>query len=172
MAVGVANLVNTETPDADFPFGDLRDNPGDGSGTPVNRLMLSDPLQFFEKLMSEAGVTPSGIPDSEYSGWQLYDALRAIFPLREKIITTTWNMDTTASIAVAHGVANFLNIRRVDAVVLNNTNVAMVNIRGIADASIGFIDATEISLSRDNGGFFDSASYNAATVHVIISYID
>lgn len=171
MAVGVANLVNTETPDADFPFGDLRDNPGDGSGTPVNRLMLSDPLQFFEKLMSEAGATPNGIPDSEYNGWQLYDALRAVFPLREKIITTTWNMDTTAGISVAHGVADFLKIRKVEAIVLNNTSIALALLRG-TEGSVGFIDATDISLSRVGAGVFDSASYNAATVHIVISYID
>lgn len=171
MAVGIVNLVNTETPDADFPFGDLRDNPGDASGTPVNRLMLSDPLQFFEKIMSEAGSTPSGAPDSEYNGWQLYDALRTLFPCRQTIITTTWNMDTTASITVAHGITDFKKIRAIEVMVVNNALSAIIPLRG-DEGSVGIIDATIATLSRVNAGFFDSVSFNAATIYTTVSYVD
>lgn len=70
--------VNVQAPDADFPFGDLTDDNGTGNGTPANRELFSDALQFFEKLMSEAGIVPNGILDNEYNGWQLYDAFRKL----------------------------------------------------------------------------------------------
>lgn len=70
--------VNTQAPDSDFPFGDLTDDNGTGNGTPANRELFSDSMQFFEKLMSEAGITPNGLLDNDSNGWQLYDAFRKL----------------------------------------------------------------------------------------------
>ena len=37
--------------------------------------MYADIHQFFAKLMDYAGVTPNGLPDNDYSGFQLMEAL-------------------------------------------------------------------------------------------------
>lgn len=66
---------NTEAPNSDYPFGNLRDKSVSLPGTPVNKLVYADIHQFFEKLMDYAGITPNGLPDNEYSGWQLMEAL-------------------------------------------------------------------------------------------------
>lgn len=68
--------VNPATPE--YPYGSTKDNPGDGSGTPVNTRLVGDLCQLAEKLMDESGIAPNGLPDNDTNGWQLYDALIAV----------------------------------------------------------------------------------------------
>jgi len=66
---------NVVTPDSDYPYGRTKDDDGSNNGTPLNTLTHGDLHQFFEKLMDEADVTPNGLPDNAYSGFQLFEAL-------------------------------------------------------------------------------------------------
>jgi hypothetical protein len=72
------NLTNVEPASAEFPFGDLKNNTGTNNGTPVNRDLLTDLIQFGQKMASEAGITMNDVPDNEYDGWQLYEAFRKL----------------------------------------------------------------------------------------------
>lgn len=74
------NKPNVVAPDADFPFGRIKDKVGSNPGTPVNEVVYGDIHQFFEKLMAEAGVTANELPESEYSGFQLFHALQGAVP--------------------------------------------------------------------------------------------
>ena len=77
---------NTNAPSPAFPYGDLRDNPGDNTGTPVNRELLSDIIQTVEKIVDESGITPNGLLDNASNGWQLFDAMRKVFyPYKEYV---------------------------------------------------------------------------------------
>lgn len=80
MARNILQLTNVDPADSDYPSGRVRNNPGDNSGTPVNEALLGDMVQFFQKIMVEAGITPNQLPDNEYSGWQLYEAFLALMP--------------------------------------------------------------------------------------------
>jgi len=75
MAYSITDKPNTEAPSGDYPFGNIRDKQVSIGGTPVNKLVYADFHQFFAKLMDYAGVTPNGLPDNDYSGWQLMEAL-------------------------------------------------------------------------------------------------
>lgn len=66
---------NVVAPTSDYPYARIKDNPGDGTGTPVNELVYGDIHQFFERLMVKAGIVANGLPDNNYSGFQLEDAL-------------------------------------------------------------------------------------------------
>jgi len=70
---------NVEPVSVEYPYGDLKNNTGTNNGTPVNRDLLADSMQFFEKLMAESGIAPNGFPDNVTNGFQLFDALRKIF---------------------------------------------------------------------------------------------
>lgn len=70
--------INVIPPTVDFPFGDLKNNSGINDGTPVNRELLTDAMQFFEKMFSESGIIANGLPDSEADGFQLYEAFRKL----------------------------------------------------------------------------------------------
>lgn len=84
---------STISPDSDFPYGRVKDRAGSVPGTRVNELLVGDIIQFFEKLMADAVITPNGLPDNAYSGFQLNEALRALILLITR--TTIYNYTTT-----------------------------------------------------------------------------
>lgn len=45
------------------PFGTLRNNPGDNSGTPVDVDLVQDIMIFAEALMASGGIAPNGVLD-------------------------------------------------------------------------------------------------------------
>ena len=65
---------------ADYPHGRARNvtNPSDGTGTPLEKAWLNDLFGFQQALLSEAGITPSGAPDTARNS-QYLDAMRALF---------------------------------------------------------------------------------------------
>jgi hypothetical protein len=78
MALELVNKENVNAPDSDFPFGDVRDKTPTVGGTKYNRLTMSDYIQFFHKMMSEAGITYNNDLDNESNGWQFYEAFRKL----------------------------------------------------------------------------------------------
>lgn len=65
---------NVDSPTGDFPYGRINDDDGTGIGTPVDETVYGDFHQFFERMMNEAGIVPNGMADSEYVGFQLFEA--------------------------------------------------------------------------------------------------
>lgn len=74
MAVALASKQNIEGPNAEYPYGSIRDRVGLVPGTPVDREVYSDMHQFFEKLMALAEIVHNDVPDNEYDGYQLFQA--------------------------------------------------------------------------------------------------
>ena len=70
------NKTNVDAPSGAYPFGKLRDNPGDNSGTPVNEDLMNDVMQLMEKIMNVSGVVANGLPENQTNGFQLLDALK------------------------------------------------------------------------------------------------
>lgn len=68
--------VNVVPPGGDYPYGDVKDNPGNNTGTPVNRDLLGDLLRNIEKIVAESGIIPNGLDDNEANGYQVYEAMR------------------------------------------------------------------------------------------------
>jgi hypothetical protein len=173
--IPLVNKTNTTAPDSDFPFGGLKNDTGTGDGTPADVTLLSDSMQFFEKLMSEAGITPNGLPDNEYSGWQLFQALMAIFGgVKRKIVQIgAWNMDSTATASVAHGLPDNLKIRNVAVMILNDDLTAVIPF--VPQGNVTGVTATDVLLNRDAAGQFDDVAFNDALMNrgfILIDYID
>ena len=76
MAHEITELTRSVAPSGDYPWGDIADSGPGTPGTLVNRLALTDMLQFFQKMMSDAGVTPNGDDDNDSNGYQLVEALQ------------------------------------------------------------------------------------------------
>ena len=91
MAIGLANFPNVLPRDSDYPDGRIKDNPGDGTGTPVNQFTNGDIQEFFAKLLRLSGAAPSGLPENEYTGHQYIDALTAL-------LDSEWIQSTDASV--------------------------------------------------------------------------
>lgn len=75
MARNLATKPNVEPADAEYPFGRIKDNPGNNTGTPVNEEVYGDIHQFFAKIMSDAGIAYNNLPDNAYDGFQYRNAL-------------------------------------------------------------------------------------------------
>lgn len=74
MAIKLQNKTNVVAPNSTYPYGNIKDNPGDGTGTPVNAAVYADFHQFFASLIGLAeGVgyfTANGLPDNDVNGFQ------------------------------------------------------------------------------------------------------
>lgn len=76
MARTLASKPNTVAPGGAYPYGDVKDNTGANDGTNVNKLLVADFLQFFERLMALAGVSANGLPENNTNSWQYITALQ------------------------------------------------------------------------------------------------
>ncbi len=72
------NKTNVDAPSIDWPFGDLNDDSGANDGTPVDKELITDIQQTFEKIFDASGLTANGLPDNATNGFQLYEALREV----------------------------------------------------------------------------------------------
>lgn len=189
----IEHLANTDAPDSDYLYGRVRDNSGVGDGTPVNEAMMGDILQFFARMLAQAGVTANGQPDNDYSGFQFFEALVKLFQqtqsgdiLKTKVIDIgDWDMDTTISIDVAHGLTDRKKIRGTKVTVRNDSDVSYYDLLhgdsgGNMDGSLGFLTGTAgfedyIRLIRTTSGFFDTSAFSATSYNrgwIVIWYED
>lgn len=74
------NKTNTEAVSTAQPFGGVKDNTGANDGTPVNKELIGDYVQFFEKMFSMSGITANGLPDNATNHFQLVQALFSVMP--------------------------------------------------------------------------------------------
>lgn len=88
MAIKITSKPNTNPADGKYPYGNVRDNPGDNTGTPVNKETMADFFQFFARLMEDAiskdlsGFNWNGLPDNAYDGFQYFEALKKFKPYK------------------------------------------------------------------------------------------
>ncbi len=76
---GSAFPTKTDNTDPNYQYGKAQNvsSPGAGDGTPWVALFLNDIFGFQQKLLTTAGIVPSGTPDNIVTS-QYYDALLAI----------------------------------------------------------------------------------------------
>jgi len=88
--------------------------------------------------------------------------------LKTKIVEIgDWNMDSTDSKVVAHGLTS-ANIRSIDIMIRNDgTGIARFDSFTVAGADIlsqfVTIDATNVTMVRDTDGYFDDATHNSTS---------
>jgi hypothetical protein len=87
MARGVQNLTNIVAPGGDYPFGRIKDNTGDNSGTPFNEKAYGDLHQTLAKILAQAGIAPNGLPDNVTNGYQYIQALNIVYGFHRTILT-------------------------------------------------------------------------------------
>lgn len=103
MAIKLLDKPNTEGISYDYPYGNIKDNPGDNSGTPVNKLVYADFHQFFSKIMADAGISYNGHPDNATDGFQYFLALQKVI---ENICGFYTDISASVTTNAALGVIN------------------------------------------------------------------
>lgn len=66
---------NVDAPTGDYPKGRTRDKAGAIPGTIGNEVLFGDMVQFFQKLIIDAGITENDLPDNMTNSYQLIEAL-------------------------------------------------------------------------------------------------
>ena len=72
-----------------------------------------------------------------------------------------WNMDSTASVNVAHGIADFKKIRSVTGIIRNDGDTTSYPIA--EDCSVSSIGSTNVVLARTESGDFDSSDFDSTS---------
>lgn len=89
-----------------------------------------------------------------------------------------WNMDSTTSVSVAHGIADFTKIRNIDVLIINDTStdlekLSSCDILGVGNGRFNF-NSTDVILFRVTSGGFDGTDYDATSFnrgYIIITYV-
>lgn len=189
MAIKLEDKPNTVAPSVAYPYGAIKDNTGANDGTPVNKLVYDDFHQFFAKMMAESAIAYNDLPDNATNGFQYFLALQEVINssllIKKKIVNIgDWNMDGTANVSVAHGIADFSKIRSIDVYIIDDAafNIYPLNSAytpatpvTVVQGTIASIGSTHVVLYRLAGGLFDgiefnSTSYNRGWIH--ITYVD
>lgn len=183
MGRGLQNLPNRTTPDSDYPNGRIKDNDGSGNGTPVNQFTNDDIHQFLAKMLRRAGITPNGLPENEYSGHQYHQALDAIIAFStggvcmKQIEIGDWNMDTTQTVSVPHGIAGGVSkILGCIVSIISDAGSPVNDIHYIAPSgtlpggAYSFTSTNIVLVRTDTGPFdntsFDSTSFNRGNITI------
>ena len=91
MARTIASKTNTDPPLFPYPFGKIRDNPGNGTGTAVNENVYGDFHQFFDGLLSSGNITPNNLAENGINGFQYNIALQQIPKIQTDFFHTIGN---------------------------------------------------------------------------------
>lgn len=123
---------NVNAPTSAYPFGSLRDNPGDNTGTPVNVELLSDTMQLMEKIMAESGIAPNGLPDNATNGFQLFQALKQVMRPYKLYVAFITQTGTSAPVATTifndiPGTMSFTRTSAGDYTINNSSNAFTAN---------------------------------------------
>lgn len=179
--IPLSSKENATAPNAQFPYGQIKDDDGTGNGVPVNREVYQDLHTFFEKIMDVSNITPNGILDDAYNGYQLYLALLALNGghLVKEVNIGFWNMDSTLSVSIdlaALGI-DVTKVKGVSVVIHKDADIISGAILK-TDLLIGgywlYNDQDQrIDLFRTTSGTYDDTGYNDPAVNrgtVIIRY--
>ena len=88
---------------------------------------------------------------------------------KKRIEIGVWNMDSTTTVNITHGLSDITKIRSIEVVIFDNTETTvaflgnkLVNVSSPAiDGGIDFVSTSAVSLKRTNGGTFDSTFFNS-----------
>lgn len=153
---------NVDSPDGEYIYGKIRDWSGTTEGTPVDEALYGDIHQLIARMVQESGITPNGLPDNEYNGWQIYDAFIASSYKKVTIEIGNWDMQGTSSVSPAHGLDDNLQVRCVSIIIFNDSfSGSVYDFK--AGGLVSVITATNITLLRTAAGPWDDAAYNDGT---------
>lgn len=150
--------------DADFLNGKIKDHE-----TLVGEGVNQDPIQFFQKLMNLAGLTPNGNEDNEANGYQLIEALKKTLQIQEDWIDATlisgqgWDDTTNVESKLRYFKDNAGNVHLWCNKLPNTAGALIGSVLELWDPPTGYVpsmaDGNDINLV-----YWDAFSVNGTTV--------
>ncbi len=115
----------------------------------------------------------SSFDTNEVTGGDTHDHSGSIGFKRKIVEIGDWNMDSTASVSVAHGLT-LSKIRKISVTVVRDDSAVHVPL-DYNNSGNFYADATDIALTRVGSGDFDAAIYDSTSFNrgwIVIEYID
>ena len=169
--------VNASNVDIDSVAGKNVDDIFDGGGD-VDIIVNTVTTDTIDEYTADVGVTVDGVLCKD-GGVEAVTDQGGGANLKVKVIDIgDWNMDTTATVSVAHGVTQSKIRPPVSAMVRNDANTLkhtlMQGLAGMAgfEAHLAAINSTAVVLTREADGYydgnpsFDATSYNRGQVTI------
>lgn len=83
-----------------YPNGRIKDNPGDGTGTPVDERVYGDIHENNAFLLRRYGINYNNLPDNTVNGYQFVDGMRALPSKNDRLLTIGSFNSSTLSVDV------------------------------------------------------------------------
>lgn len=133
----------TAAPTPEYPYGNARNQtvPGDRRGTPLERTWVSDLWGFFQAILTEAGITPSGTPDAANNS-QYLSGLKKILSLQNLFDRTAADQGTPGSAQLEGKLLQIVDSVRSD-IIAGDVERAYARLRGEANLSHVVASAVE-----------------------------
>ncbi|BAV81065.1 putative tail-fiber protein [Vibrio phage CKB-S1] len=95
----------------DYPFGQAQNitNPGDGTGTPWDQIFINEVWGLFAALLTEAGVTPNGNPETAQAS-QYLDAIVSLIRATSASTTQRGSVELATAAQTIEGTSTQLAI--------------------------------------------------------------
>jgi hypothetical protein len=134
------------------------------------------PRQTWEK----ARAVPTSIAALGAGDLDVINGKRWNGILQKVVDIGAWDMDTNSTNLVAHGIADHTKILSIKIMIYADSGMTSIYPDQLIDGATGskavgatFINSTNISLSRQAGGFFDAAGFSSVLINrgkIIIEY--
>lgn len=130
----------------------------------------SDPCPFSDGTARNVHfVRLLALTDATSGDILLSDAIyvQNIGPQTKRIAIGNWNMDTTATLNVAHGLSDISKIMSASIMIISDTSAVVTELTSNVDngdvaGGNYLIDATQFQLSRITGGIYDGVGYDSS----------
>jgi hypothetical protein len=132
-------------------------------------------VHSIRNVVLSQGLT--GTADFDYSSMTF---IQSSAPKSKRVPIGDWNMDSTQTKNVAHGLPDMAKITSVSAMIVADTGAIITDLTANVDATTvaggaTYITATNIVLERITGGYYDQAGYDQTPYnrgYVTIWYVD
>ncbi|MCK5612863.1 hypothetical protein KAR91_63910 [Candidatus Pacearchaeota archaeon] len=151
----------TDAPSAGYPQGSFKNvtAPGAGDGTPWEKVWINDYAGFFQRLIAEAGITPSGSPDTILAG-DHWDALISRFQQGVPAVDSgTASVHAVVSELGADPAALYNGLILQYAVNTLNTGAVDINYAAIGAKDLMLPGGTDLSGGELNAGQYITVRY-------------
>jgi hypothetical protein len=166
MAREIADFNGTVVaPDGTYPYGRVKDAP---NGTVADETMIGDTIQFTQKLMGEAGVTPNGNPDNNSAGWQMGRNAWDIIPASGGT-ATGYTAVGGGSITVASGDRIYERVQQLGKTIRYTSQVRGAAISGtVGSIEMNLVALGVLTAASNGGGIYPIVVNNAVNGEVTL----
>jgi hypothetical protein len=124
-----------------------------------NILSATDAVEGIQENSTTAEAKAMSLNTKNITPSTLGDVLGDL--LSKTVSIGDWNMDSTITVDIAHGLSDFKKVRSISVIVRNDDDDEYWDL--LASGQISFADATNVRLTRTTAGTFDSVDFDSTS---------